>query len=74
MPGMVANNGRTGERQIEYFFQRTCFTAKTNSPTGREDASKPDYLWRQSARREKAAVRFTCNATWADASAILVDS
>src|SRR5258708_5763233 len=74
-PGTVANKGRTRVRaRSKISFNGRVLLLNTNSPTGREEASKRTTWGGRAPGGKKPAVRFTCKATCAEASAISVPS
>src|SRR6185437_4461835 len=74
-PGTVANIGRTRVRaRSKISLSGLVLLLNTNSPTGRDEASKRTTCGGRAPGGKKAMVRFTCKATCAEASAISVFS
>src|SRR5579872_6879349 len=72
-PGTVANNGLTRViARSKISFSDRVLLLNTSSPTGSELASKRTTCGGSAPGGKKAIVRFTCKATWADASAMSV--
>src|SRR5664279_3726336 len=75
IPGTVANKGRTRvSAKSKISLSELVLLLNTNSPTGKEEASKRITCGGRAPGGKNAIVRFTCRATCADASAISVDS